>query len=77
VAVMCPQPCTHLERVTTVRFSVDHLHDLFMHQLSRLVPITPVVAGSNAALANIEVLGVVDVSVRARLYSVDDLEKIY
>jgi hypothetical protein len=47
-----------------------------MHQLSCLVPIAPVVAGSNAALANVEVLGVVDVSVRARLYSVDDLGKI-
>jgi hypothetical protein len=63
----------HLERVTTIRLPVDHFHDLFMHQLSRLISIAPVVTGSHAALANVEVLGIVNVPVRTRLYPVDNL----
>jgi hypothetical protein len=64
---------THFEGVTTVRFPVDHLHDLFMHRLSGLVPIAPVVACPNTALADVEVLGVVNVAIRARLYPMDNL----
>ena len=63
----------HLERIATVRFPVDHLHDLLVHRLARGVPGAPVVPGANAILADVEVLGVVDVSVGARLDAVDDL----
>lgn len=44
-----------------------------MHRLSGLVAIAPIVTGSHTALANVEVLGVVDILVWARLYPVDDL----
>ena len=43
-----------------------------MHRLAGLVSITPVVAGTYAALSNEEVFRVVDVLVRAGLDAVDD-----
>lgn len=43
-----------------------------MDGLSRLVSITPVVTSANAALANVKVLGVIDVLVRTRLNTVYD-----
>jgi hypothetical protein len=67
-------PASHLKRVTTVRLSVDHLHDLFMHRLSRLVSIAPIVASPHATLADVEILGIVNVSIWARLYSVNHLK---
>ncbi len=44
-----------------------------MHALARGIARRPVVAGADAVLANVEVLGVVDVLVRARLDAVDYL----
>lgn len=43
-----------------------------MDGLACLVPITPVVSGSYAALANVEVLWVVDILVGTGLYAIDD-----
>lgn len=62
----------YLERVTAVGLAVYHLHDVLTHSLARLVPVTPVVCGADAILANVKVLGIVDVLERAGLYSVDD-----
>jgi hypothetical protein len=43
-----------------------------VHELARLVAVAPVVAGADAILADVKVLGVVDVLVGARLDGVDD-----
>lgn len=61
------------QRVAAVRFAVNHLHDVFVHSLSGLVSISPVVRCSNAVLPDEEVLGIVDVFVRPGLDTVDDL----
>lgn len=63
---------TDFKRVATVRLAIYHLHDLLVDRLARLVPITPVVAGPYAVLANEEVFWVVDILVWPRLNSVDD-----
>lgn len=63
----------HLERVTTVRLAINHLHQVFAERLSALVPVTPVVGGAPAIFADVEILRVVDVLVRARLDAVDNL----
>jgi hypothetical protein len=63
---------TYLERVATIRFSINHLHDLLVYRLASLVSISPVIAGPYAALSNEEVLRVVDILVGPRLYTVDD-----
>lgn len=61
-----------LEGIASVRFPVNHLHDLLVHRLAGLVSITPVVAGTYTALSNEEVFRVVDVLVRAGLDAVYD-----
>lgn len=61
-----------LERVATVCLAVNHLHDLLVHQLARLVAIAPVVASADTILADVKVLGVVNVLVGPRLDAVDD-----
>lgn len=44
-----------------------------MHLLSCLVPISPIVCSSYTVLADEEVLGVVDILIRASLDAIDDL----
>lgn len=65
----------HLEGVAAVSLPVNHLHDIFIHRLAALVAVTPVVGCTHAILAHVKVLGVVDVPVRPRLDSVEDLPK--
>jgi hypothetical protein len=64
---------TDLQRVTSICLAIYHLHDILAYRLSRLVSITPVVCSANAILANVKVLGVVNVLVRTGLNAVDDL----
>lgn len=66
----CPRP-TYLEGVTSVGLAVDHLHNILMNTLARLVTLTPVVGSSDAILAHKEVLGIVNVLVRAGLDTID------
>lgn len=61
-----------LERVAPVCFSLYHLHDFFVNGLSGLVSITPVVPCTDATFADVKVLWVIDVLVRAILYAIDD-----
>lgn len=63
---------TYFKRVTAVGFTVYHLHDILAHGLTRLVAITPVVCGTDAILANVEILRIIYVFEGASLYSVDD-----
>lgn len=65
----------HLEGVTAISFPVNHLHNVFIHRLAALVTVTPVVGRTHAILSHVKVLGVVDVPVRPRLDSVEDLPK--
>lgn len=60
-----------LETVATICLTVNHLHNLFMHSLTRLIAVTPVVAGSDAVLADVKVLGIVNILVRPCLDTVD------
>lgn len=62
----------YLERVTAIRLSVNHLHDIFVDQLSRLITIAPIISSSGSVFADKEVLRVVYVLVWACLYAVDD-----
>jgi hypothetical protein len=62
----------YLQRIASVCFPVNHLHDLFVHRFARLIPITPIVAGSYAALSNEEVFWVVNVLVWASLNAIED-----
>lgn len=63
----------HLQGITPVCLSVNHLHDVFANRLATLITITPVIRRTHTILADIKVLGVVDVFVRPRLDAVDDL----
>lgn len=63
---------TNLERVTTVRLSINHLHDVLADLFARLVAITPVVGGAGTVLADVKVLGVVYILVRTGLDAVND-----
>jgi hypothetical protein len=64
----------HLKGIASVCFSVDHLHDIFMHLLSSLVSITPIICRSNAILANEEVFRIVNVFIWAGLDTIDYLD---
>lgn len=64
---------THLERVTSVCFAVDHLHDILVHLFAGLVTISPVVPCTDPLFADVEVFGVVNVLVGTGLDAVDDL----
>lgn len=66
----------YLERIAAVGFSVDHVHQLFLHTLAHRVAGRPVVSRSCAILVHIKVLWVVDVFVCACLNAVDDLSRI-
>ncbi len=65
----------YLERIAPVSFSVNHLHDFFVHGFSGLIAVSPVVARPNTILPDIEIFGVVDILVRAGLYAIDDLKR--
>lgn len=62
----------YLEGITAISLSVYHLHDLLMDGFSGLVSITPVVASTDTRFADVEVLGVIDVFVWARLDALDN-----
>ena len=57
----------YLERVATVNFAIDHVKDLFLYAVASGVSSSPVICGAAAIFADEEVLGVVDVLVRAAL----------
>lgn len=59
---------THLQTITSVRFSVDHIQHLVLHSLAHRVSSCPVVARACSFLVHVEVLGVVDVAV----WAIDD-----
>jgi hypothetical protein len=60
-----------LERVGAVGLAVDHVQDVLVHLLAHAVAHAPVVSGAGAILVDVEVLGVVDVLVCARLDRVE------
>lgn len=66
----------YLERVTAIRFTIYHLHDVLTHRLARLVSISPIVCRTDAILAHVEVLRIVDVLVGPCLYSVYHLQLV-
>lgn len=63
----------YLQRVASIGLSIDHLHDVLIHRLATLVAVTPVICRPHTILADVEVLGVVDVSVWASLDGIQDL----
>jgi hypothetical protein len=66
----------YLQGIASICLSVDHIEHLLLHDLSGRVARSPVVSSTNSLLANEEVLGVVDVLIRARLDRIDDLRKL-
>ena len=60
-----------LERVGAVCLAINHIQDVLMHLLAHAVAHAPVVAGAGAILVYVEVFGVVDVLVGARLDRVE------
>jgi hypothetical protein len=60
-----------LERVATIRFAVNHFHDVLVDALASLVAITPIVRRPSAVLADVKVLRVINVLVGARLNAVE------
>lgn len=70
-------PRAYLEGVAPVGLSVNHLHYVLAYGLAALVSVTPVVGGTHAILADVEVLGVVYVLVGAGLDAVEDLSKLF
>lgn len=69
-------PSAYLEGVAPVGLSVNHLHNVLAYGLAALVSVTPVVRSTHAILADVEVLGVVDVLVGAGLDAVEDLSEL-
>lgn len=67
---------SYLKRVTSIRFSVNHLHDIFMYQFSRLISISPVIGSSHAILSNEEVLWIVDILVWTSLNTIENLREV-
>jgi hypothetical protein len=49
----------HLERITAVGLSVDHLHQLLVDSFTGAVPLSPVVTRSTAIFRHPDVLRVV------------------
>jgi hypothetical protein len=64
---------SYLQRVTSVRFSVDHIEDLFLDNLTGRITSTPIVSGTNALLSDKEILRVVNVFVGTGLNAVENL----
>lgn len=62
-----------LQGITAIRLSINHLHDILIHCFATLVAIAPVVRRAHAILADVEVLGVVDILVWTGLDCVEDL----
>jgi hypothetical protein len=63
----------YLQRVTSVRFSVDHIEDLLLDNLTSRITSTPVVSGTNALLSDKEILWVVNVFVGTGLNAMENL----
>lgn len=66
-------PVSYLQRVTAIRFSINHVKDLFLHDLACGIARPPVVSCANTLLSDKEVLRIVDVSVRTSLDGIEDL----
>lgn len=62
-----------LETVRAVGLAINHVQNLLLHRLAHGVTSRPVVSSSSAAAVDVEVLGVVDVLVRACLDAIEDL----
>ena len=67
---------THLERVTTLRFAINHLHNVLVQLLATCVSLCPIVSRTTAILGHEDVLRVVKVRERRRQYIVDDLPEM-
>lgn len=63
---------SYLKGIASVRFSVNHLHNLLMNLFTRLIPITPNVAGTHPVLPYVKVLGIINILVRTRLDPVNN-----
>jgi hypothetical protein len=63
----------HLQRVTPLRFAVDHFHDVLVQLLSRRVSLCPVVSRTTAVLGHEDVLWVIEIREWGRQYIVYDL----
>jgi hypothetical protein len=59
------------ERVGAICFPVNHVEDVFVHLLAHAVSHAPVVPRARAVLVYVEVLGIVNVLVGARLDRVE------
>lgn len=68
---------TYLERVTTLGFSIDHLHDVLVQFLAGRVSLCPIVSCTTTILGHEDVLGVVQVRIRRCQYVVDDLQGVH
>ena len=64
---------SYLQRITAIRFAINHVEDLLLHDLARGIARAPVVSGANTLLSNKKVLGIIDVSVRTSLDGIEDL----
>jgi len=64
---------TNLKRITAICFSVYHFHDILMNQLTSLISISPIVCSTHPILAYEKVLWIIDVFIRSRLNTVDNL----
>lgn len=66
-------PVSYLQRVTAICFTINHIKDLFLHDLACRIACSPVVSRANTLLPDKEVLWIVDVSVRTSLDGIEDL----
>lgn len=64
----------NLQRVASLSFSIDHLHNLLIQPLTRSIPIRPVVSSTTAIFRHENVLRVVQTCPRRAEDVVDDLD---
>lgn len=62
---------THLKTVTPIRLAIDHIQHLLLNLPTHRIPHRPVIPRAGTSLVHIEILGVIDVLVRASLDTVD------
>ena len=66
---------SYLQRITAVHFPVNHIEDLLLHSITGGVAGRPVIRRTTSLRAYEEVFRIVDVSVGAVLYALDDLTR--
>lgn len=64
---------SYLQRITAVHFPVNHIEDLLLHCITGGVAGRPIVRRATSLRAHEEVFRIVNVSVGAVLYTLDDL----